>query len=125
MLLRKKINLNKYIAISLLCTVALCFFVKGQKQIFGLFLVYLATVLNQFMLVEGVMELTNPKMASLPKDLRKSKNKKIITLFVGKISVLILGITLGVHLMGNKVIIPLLNYVIQIFILVFCLKTNE
>ena len=27
------------------------------------------------------------------------------------------GISLGVHFMGNKVIIPLLNYVIQIFLL--------
>ena len=38
--------------------------------------------------------------------------------------ILIMGLGIGVHFMGNKIIIALINYVIQIFILGFSIRRD-
>jgi len=49
---------------------------------------------------------------------------RVILFFMGKMLVLFLGISLGVHFMGNRIILAILNYVAQIFILGVSLKRN-
>ena len=48
----------------------------------------------------------------------RRSNKKIVLLFVGKLVILFGSLSLGVHLMGKRVLIPLINYVVLIFVLV-------
>jgi hypothetical protein len=82
-------------------------FAQGAKEVIAIFIIYLATAINQFLLVEGVLELFE----------RKALKKKVIALFLLKMAILAAALYLGVHLMGKRVIIPLLNYIVLIFVL--------
>jgi len=114
MLLKTKVNFKKYLLISLL-PLAICFILaQGRTEIFVIFIIYIGAVINQLLLVELVMEMVNRPKAP---EFKKPRKRKLILLFVVKVTVLIAALSLGVHFMGNRVIIPLLNYVVQIFIL--------
>ena len=84
--------------------------------------VYIGTLINKFMLVEGVRGLIETFLDAKS----KPRTKKVILLFVGKLVIIFGTLSLGVHLMGKRVLIPLINYVILIFILViFCVNKKE
>ena len=101
-----RINFKKYLLFSLITTLITLAFARGVKDVAAILIIYLATVLNQLLLVEGVYELTGA-----------SKKFKVIFIFLIKMGILFGALTLGVHLMGKKVIIPLINYVVIIFVL--------
>lgn len=50
------------------------------------------------------------------------KKNLLVFYFLGKITIIFAGLSLGVHFMGDKVIIPLINYILQIFILVLSMR---
>ena len=114
MRLKTELNLRRYILFSLPSTalcIALC---RTWIDVLAVFVVYFGTVLNQIMLVASLREMLLPFIDT---ESRKS-NKKIVLLFVGKLVILFGSLSLGVHLMGKKVLIPLINYVVLIFVLV-------
>ena len=114
MQLRTELNLKRYILFSLPSTalcVALC---RSWVEILGVSTVYFGTVLNQIMLVASLREMLLPFVATGS----QKSNKKIVLLFVGKLVILFGSLSLGVHLMGKRVLIPLINYVVLIFVLV-------
>ena len=122
MRLKTELNLKRYLLFSLPST-ALCVALCGTwGEVLGVSIVYFGTVLNQIMLVASLREMLLPFVDT---ESRKS-NKKIVLLFVGKLVILFGSLSLGVHLMGKRVLIPLINYVILIFILViFCMNKKE
>jgi hypothetical protein len=101
-----RINFKRYLLFSLMTTLITLTFARGVNDVVAILVIYLATVLNQFLLVEGVFELTSA-----------SNKLKVVMIFLMKMAILFGALTLGVHLMGKKVIIPLLNYVVIIFVL--------
>lgn len=101
-----RINFKKYLLFSLMTTLITLTFARGVNDVIAILIIYFATVLNQLLLVEGVFELTSA-----------SNKSKVIIIFLIKMAILFGALTLGVHLMGKKVIIPLLNYVVIIFVL--------
>ena len=114
MRLKTELNLRRYILFSLPSTalcIALC---MTWIDVLAVFVVYFGTVLNQIMLVASLREMLLPFINT---ESRKS-NKKIVLLFVGKLVILFGSLSLGVHLMGKRVLIPLINYVVLIFVLV-------
>ena len=114
MRLKTELNLRRYILFSLPSTalcIALC---RTWIDVLAVFVVYFGTVLNQIMLVASLREMLLPFIDT---ESRKS-NKKIVLLFVGKLVILFGSLSLGVHLMGKRVLIPLINYVVLIFVLV-------
>ena len=114
MRLKTELNLRRYILFSLPSTalcIALC---RTWIDVLAVFIVYFGTVLNQIMLVASLREMLLPFIDTKS---RKS-NKKIVLLFVGKLVILFGSLSLGVHLMGKRVLIPLINYVVLIFVLV-------
>ncbi len=114
MRLKTELNLRRYILFSLPSTalcIALC---RTWIDVLAVFIVYFGTVLNQIMLVASLREMLLPFIGT---ESRKS-NKKIVLLFVGKLVILFGSLSLGVHLMGKRVLIPLINYVVLIFVLV-------
>ncbi|TNE97410.1 MAG: hypothetical protein EP326_11470 [Deltaproteobacteria bacterium] len=119
MRLKTKVDFRKYIVITMISTAFCCLFARNTSEVVGIFIIYVAALLNQMMLTEIVLEMTAPEEEKI-----YSKGS-MITLGIGKLVVLIAGITLGVHFMGNRIIIPVLNYVIQIFALGFSLKQGE
>lgn len=121
MLLISKINFKKFIPISLLVTTGFTLFCKNPNEFYVTIGIYLATLMNLAMLVEGIMELT--KVAPIGDNNPVNANKeKVVYLFIGKVIVLILALTLGVQIIGNRIIIAIINYITQIFVLVLCLK---
>ena len=109
----KKINLLKYLLLTSLTTCVAAYFSKSSDEIFGILIIYAATILNHLMLIEGGLQLTDAASG-------KSVDKfNIVLVFLGKFGILIGAIYLGWHFMGNRVFIPMFNYLIQIFILIF------
>jgi len=119
MRLKTKVDFRKYLVITMISTAFCCLFARSASEVVGIFIIYVAALLNQMMLTEIVLEMTSTEEEKI-----YSKGS-MITLGIGKFVVLIVGITLGVHFMGNRIIIPVLNYVIQIFALGFSLKQGE
>ena len=117
---RTKIDLKKYLLYSLGATLGIMIFARSWPEIFAIALIYLATVVNQWMLMELIFII-----------LRQDKNApppskwKVLGLGFGKIIILFGAFYLGVQFMGNKIVLPLINYVIQIFILVLTIKKQD
>ncbi|MCO4793102.1 MAG: hypothetical protein KC493_05300 [Bacteriovoracaceae bacterium] len=120
MRIKTKINFKKYFGFTLLTTAFCCFFARDIQDIYGIITVYIAAVLNQFMLIELVLSLTESE-----EEMTKKRKWTLLGMAVGKMALLFGGISLGVHFMGNRVIIPLLNYVIQIFLLGVSFNTDD
>ena len=117
-----KINVKSYLIYSLPSTLICCLLCRTMNELLGVLIIYIGTLINQFMLVEGVRCLIDPFIDAGS----KPRTKKVVLLFVGKLVIIFGTLSLGVHLMGKRVLIPLINYVILIFILViFCMNKKE
>ena len=79
-------------------------------------IVYAATILNHLMLIEGGLQLTDAASG------KKIDKMDLALVFLGKFGILIGAIYLGWHFMGNRVFIPMFNYLIQIFVLILSYK---
>ncbi|OFZ14228.1 MAG: hypothetical protein A2X86_05085 [Bdellovibrionales bacterium GWA2_49_15] len=110
----KKISFAKYLLLSCLPYLVGIGFEGSSRGVFAYTAIYICVVINQIMLIKGV---------NMMVDAAHSHERAIIvSLFICKAIILFLGISLGVHFIGNKVIIPVIFYIYQIFILVFSLK---
>ena len=118
--IRKKINLKRYFIYLILHLVLTYFFVQSIAEFGIILLVFVATVLNQWMLIDSVEALVR---GVVNKD--NPATTKIVLMFLGKTILLMIALSFGVHIMGKRVIIPLLNYVVQIFILYFSFKRRD
>ncbi len=121
MFFKKKINLNKYILLNLISLSFCLFIAKDNVEILGMTIAALFTVISQIMLVEAICEATDP---SMEKDFKK-KRKKLVYLLVFKLFFLVAGLAFGVLFMKKRVIIPLLNYVVQIGALALSLQSLD
>ncbi|WP_127715459.1 hypothetical protein [Halobacteriovorax sp. HLS] len=121
MLLKTKINHKKFFLMSLSTTALFLLFARNVEDIFAILLVYVATVTHLGMLAEAVFELIESQITD--GHIQNVKDK-IMYLFLGKLTILIISLLIGRQIMGNRIIIPVINYVIQIFILTFSIKTK-
>ena len=112
----ERINLWRYLILTVLTTAFACYFALNLNEIFGILIVYAATILNHLMLIEGGLQLTDAASG------KKIDKLNIVLVFLGKFTLLIGAIYLGWQFMGNRVFIPMVNYLMQIFILVFSYK---
>jgi len=122
MLLKEKINLPKYIILSLAATLIFLGFSYGDRRLIYVILsVYLATLINQALLVALIWSIIftdTPKTRAL----RIKRLIKITSYLLSKVIILVLAIIAGVHFVGDKIIIALLNYIVQIVLLGLCLR---
>jgi len=109
----KKINLTRYIILTVLTTCVACYFCNTFEEVCGVLIVYAATIINHLLLIEGGLQLTDAASG------KKIDKINVVLVFIGKFTLLIGAIYLGWQFMGNRVFIPMVNYLIQIFILVF------
>ena len=115
----KKINIKKYLLLTLSTTLLISFFTQGVMEKVGIFCVYLGTIANHLMLVEAVL-----MVVDMGNKVEVDKIR-LLTMFLGKFVVLFGALYLGWHFMGNRVFIALLNYVIHIFFLTLCSKKES
>jgi len=112
MLTSAKINFKKYISLSLVIMILTYPLLKSKEEIYGSLIIFAAACLNQWMLVTSVREASKSAVTGVP-----ANKLKMIIMILGKMFVLLGALTFAVHLMGNRVIIPLLIYVLQIAVL--------
>ena len=112
----KRINLLRYFILTGLTTGVACFFVNNFNEMIGIIVIYAATIVNHLMLIEGGLQLTDAASG------KKIDKLDLILVFLGKFGILIAAIYFGWQFMGNRVFIPMFNYLIQIFVLILSYK---
>jgi hypothetical protein len=123
--IKKRINLKRYFGLSLIPTILIILYFRETAMTVAVLLVYIATIINQACLIEIVEEMSTASVPNHDGSLPKKMDKFwLVQLGVVKLLVLIGALTLGVLFIGNRIIIPLINYVIIIFILGTSLKTR-
>lgn len=116
----ERVNLKKYFILSAPLLALTYFLAKNPAEFKVMGTVFLAACLNQFLLVKGVLKMTNSAVGKEPTD-----KLGLMSLFAGKAIVLIVALTFGVQIMGKRIIIPVLIYVLQIAVLTFSMKKTE
>tara|TARA_Y100000296_G_C5129876_1_gene234941 strand:- start:690 stop:1064 length:375 start_codon:yes stop_codon:yes gene_type:complete len=117
----KKIDHKLFWPVSLIVTLAFCFLAQGRIEILVIIGVYTATLISLFLLMY-IMHVIIFDQQALKE--RKVDKVKLFLYMMLHILFLFGSIGLGVHFMGNRIIIPVLNYVAQIFVLAFGLRKN-
>ena len=112
MLISAKINLIKYLILSSILLLGAYLFSKNVQELMVMVIVFIAACLNQWMLVNIVREASQNAADGTPID-----KVNMIMMIIGKVILLIAAITFGVQIMGNRIIIPVLIYVLQIAVL--------
>lgn len=119
MVLKIRINFKKYILLSLPSTAIMVLLLNSWIELILALIAYLFTLINQLMLVYGVTEFLNPSYIDCPKN---RPTKKIISVFILKLLILALAFVFCEHFMGKRVIIPIINYAILIFVMFFSIE---
>lgn len=117
MLISERIDLKKYALFSSVLIIISIFLARNSSELMVMATVFLAAGLNQYMLVRGVSKIANQAVGK-----EESSKFDLIVLFIGKLIVLVVALTLGVQIMAKRIIIPLLIYVLQIVVLYLSLK---
>lgn len=113
----EKINLKKYTILSAILLISAFILARNTSEMKVMLTVFIAAGLNQWMLVRGVQKLTNQAVGK-----EESDKSGMVILFLGKLIVLVVALTLGVQIMGKRIIIPVLIYVLQIVVLYLSFK---
>ena len=116
----EKIDLRKYALLSTILLAAAYFLARDMSELKVMLTVFLAACLNQWMLVRGVQKLTNSAIGN-----EETDKSGLILLFIGKVIVLLVAIVFGVQIMGKRIIIPVLIYVLQIGVLYLSMKKTQ
>lgn len=119
MLIKEKINLKKYILFSLPLVIAIIYLAKNKMEVVAMLTVFVAACLNHWMLLRSVKKITDTALTGNEVD-----QSGFFWPFLGKAIVLIVALVFSVQIMGKRIIIPVLIYVLQIVILYLSLKTQ-
>ena len=125
MLIGKRINILRYVLLTALLFLALlCFSAWTFKQILALFICFTGISMGFFLLVYGVIGLTETQ--ALEDGESKNESKKKRQRFMGALILKfpLVGAALigSVHLMDDLVFLPLLAYMGQMIVLFVCLQ---
>lgn len=110
--LRKKINYKLFILCSIASTFLTSLFLKSTDQYIGHSIFYICVVLSFYFLLRAVSSLMLVGEKS-----QKINIPSMFKLMFLHLIILIIGLGIGVLFMGNTIIIGLINYIIQIFVL--------
>jgi hypothetical protein len=118
--IKKRIDIGKYFGLSSIHIGLTYFGINNWDEYKIILLVFFATVLNQWMLIESVDDLVSGAAGK-----NQSDSSFSVVMFLGKTLILLAALSFGVHIMGKRIIIPLLNYIVQIFILYFSFRRKD
>ena len=117
----KRINLKLFIPLSVISTLLFALFSKSWTEVIVLLSVYAATLVNLYMLMWIIAALILNEEVRLT---GKVDVFKVVMFFFLKVFIVFGALSLGVHFIGNKIIIALINYVVQIFVLGISMRHN-
>ena len=96
-------------------TALFCLFAQASSEVIVIWGIYLLSLLNLFMgalIVRALIGMANVKGAP---------NKGRIFLYsLGKLLLIVAGLGFGVLFMHDRIVIPVLNHVVQIHVFCFC-----
>lgn len=115
----EKINFKIYIGLSIVLILLNYFLALDMREFKVMMTVFIAACINQYLLVQGIDKLTRQAATN-----EASDTGSIIGFFIGKVIVLIVALIFGVQIMGKRIIIPVIIYVLQIGILYLSLKSS-
>lgn len=115
----KKIDLKVFIPLSVGVTILFGFICNNTNEVLVLAAVYLATLVNLALLLNLLMNMFELKMSG-----GEIKAINLLTMFILKLIIMFAALTWGIHLVGNRIIIPLINYILQILILTYAMRRN-
>lgn len=107
-----KIDFRKYTSYSAVLILASYFLAKSLAEFYVMLIVFVAACLNQWMLVTLVREISSSAAGDGPPG-----KGNIMMMVLGKVVILVTALIFGVQIMGNRIIIPVLIYVLQIAVL--------
>lgn len=117
----KKIDHKVFWPFSLISTLIFCLLAKSKIEIYTILCIYIAVLFSLYTLMAILFSVLSDPVTRATGKIKKGK----ITLYLFfHISFLFGSIGMGVLFMGNRIIIPIFNYVLQIFILGFALRKN-
>jgi magnesium-transporting ATPase (P-type) len=116
----KRINLKRYIPLSAALLTLGFTTCRNTREMMATGVVFVAVILNQWMLLNSIDAITQRALSK-----ESDKQSNVLINFLFKAIILIVAISFGVHIMGNRIIIPILIYVIQIFVLYFSIRENK
>ncbi|MDD0854721.1 hypothetical protein HBN50_16550 [Halobacteriovorax sp. GB3] len=122
--LKQKINLKRFFLLSIISTCICLALAKNLQEVLAILGVYVATLAYLILFNVAVAELFRP-YTDKDFDKKKGNKGKVLGLFLGKLLVLIIALLIGVQIMGNRIIIPVINYIIQIIILGLSFKKGN
>lgn len=122
--LKEKINLKRFFLLSFLSLAITLGFSKSLAEIYTIIGVYIATLTYLYIFFLAVAELFRP-YTDKNYDKRKDGKGKVLGLFATKLLVLIIALLLGVQIMGSRIIICVINYILQILILGVSFKKGK
>ena len=117
----KKIDHKLFWPISIISTLGFCLFANNTTEILTIFFIYIATLISLYLLMaimHGIM--LDPEVRSTG----KFRKGRLMFYMFFHILFLFGSIGIGVHFMGNRIILAVLNYVTQIFVLGVGLRKN-
>ena len=89
-------------------------FLNSEQEKIVFLVIHFATLINLFLLQYGLLNYVIKPM--LYDNSTTSDKTKIVLFIVIKFSIILGAIIWGVHLIGNRIIIPIINYVLLIFL---------
>lgn len=120
--LRERIDLKQFLIVSLLVHVLSCLFSRNLTELLIFTLVYVSVLLSFYLLMRMVNSLIISQLEK--KENVKVSSFSLLQMMFTHLFLLIFSLSIGVHFIGNRIIISLINYSIQIFVLGFALRKN-
>ena len=112
MLISAKIDLKKYAIFTSILLLVSYFLVRSLSEYLVIFLVSFAVCANHWMSIFVVRKMSENAVNG------NSKNNHLIPLFtIGKLILVVAALSFGVQIMGKRILIPVLIYVLQIVVL--------
>ena len=115
----EKIDLKLFLPLSLATTIGFGIFCGNTNEALVLVVIYVATLINLALLISLLMKMFELKLSG-----GEIKPLNIITMFILKLIIMFAALTWGIHLIGNRIIIPLINYILQILILTIAMRKS-
>jgi hypothetical protein len=117
----KKIDHKLFWPLSIVSTFLFCLFGRNSTEVYSIIFVYIATIISLFMLMAILLTLVMDQESRITGKLKKGR----LALYMFFHVVFLFGsIGIGVHFIGNRIILAVLNYVTQIFVLGVGLRKN-
>ena len=116
----EKINFMRFFAFSIPLALGCMAVLNNRDEWLAFGVIYVATVIYLLMFALFVYELIRPHRI---KDYKLYK-KNLVFLFIGKLLILIGAILFGVQILESKIIIPVINYFLNIFVLGVSIKKD-